>query len=646
MRILSFAAIAIVAAFTMTNCSSGGGAAGGSSDAVTISGVLGTGNGFTKADASAMAVTLSDLEIYAIAFTTPPTIASASVAADGSFTVSLPGAKGSSITAIFRDKNDQSQVGMVVFEDTSTPDLNGDATQSSSVVLKDSVSLGNITLGDDGKVVIPLTQISTVVDSAPTASAGTTFDFTGTWYMKPFDGTLPTGYMTVPPQNACGGQGGPCENFPVTLVRFAGKAFTPNQGACDKTANPIVCGVGDGTVGTEDRYALSIWGGGSGATDPIGACGYKLGFTADEARAGGQIHVTTLPEVATHQIGWGPYGFTTRDGFGGDPIPYDLPWMKTSATANHPYDDCRPMKINGPNSTVFNGWACKAKIMTGQWPGTPLDGSMGWNVGIEGGGCVITETGKPINVKNWNVMGSCQTVDSSATYGTGFTTNTCTYTNSDHDNDPNTPALNLTCKNTGGQFTDSSGPTTTPLNLPNGRYLGRPETLLAKDAFCKDATTTDVAYRCYAEAFWSAGDDATGCVREYRFNWAATDPVDFVQTDRRGKPKDAFLTNILKYTADGQTGIIEDQEDENITVSTGPNSSTFCQIARRRVITLKKVSDTRLLLDLRESGQMASTDAACLGAAKGALQSEKPEDENLKRSLSPMNIIVYLDSAI
>lgn len=633
---------------SMTACTGGSGSdsAPSASSDLTISGTLGSESSSVmsvKPSNRPLAVSLSDLEIYAIAFTSPPAIASASLNSDGSFSVNLPGAKGSAVTAIFRDKNDQSQVGVVVFEDTTQKDMKGNTSTPSSIVMNDSVHLGNITLGTDGKVKIPVTQISTIVGSTPTVSVGTAFDPTGTWYMKAYDGTLPTGYQTV--TSDC--SHGPCISFPITMIRMAGKKFTATQN-CDIDAPTVTCASTDGTVGTEDRYALSLWGG--NFTDGIGACGSVTGFTADEARAGGQIHIASLPTVAGNTINFGHYVFTKPSDFGGDTAPYDLDWMKTGATSTRPVQDCRPYTITH-NSNSFNAWACKAEIMGGSWQSPTGTNTFGWQIGVEGGGCFNTATGKPVNVTNWSTMGygTCTPSDASATYGTGFQSHTCTYSNVDHDNDTATAAISLSCTHTGGQFTDSSGPTSTPLSLTSGQFLGQPEELVGAGQACSSigsATNAQklAAYRCYAEAYWSSNSNAGACKREYRFNWAATTPEEFVQDNDRGKPKDAFITNILNYTADGQTATLDNEETEKFTINTGVNSSTFCETSRRTVISFKKVSATRLLVDLKQSGQMNSTDAACVGAAKDALAGKQVGGGDLQHILTPENMMFYVDT--
>ncbi|WP_374030131.1 hypothetical protein [Bdellovibrio bacteriovorus] len=637
----------------ITACSGGGGA-DLTSNSLNISGILGGASlqSLSKVSAKAgddvssqEAVSVSDLEVYAEAFTADGMkSATASIGADGSFTISIPGAKGAPVTAIFRDKNTEAEIGVLVFEDSAKKDLNGNNSQSSSVVLEDSVALGSISLSSDGKVKVPVAQVADKLGSASDVSSGSAFDPTGTWYMKPFTGTLATGYQTVTADCSHG----PCVNFPVTFVRYAGKEFTPTSN-CSVTNGSLsgACASSDGTIGSADRYALSIWGG--DFSQSIGACGSKAGFSADEARAFGRIHIPSLPTVSGNSITFGDYIFT-KTGFGGDAAPFNQDWMKTGAQSNHPVHDCRPMTIN----SLYRGWACKSKVMSGQWPGTPT-GQTKWMVNVEGGGCF--SNGKPVNVTNWGNIGgsaSCSQSSATGTYGAGFATNNCTYTNADHDNDSNTAAITFTCGGTHGFFDDNGGAPNmaAPATMNQGEYLGQPEELVAQGQACSsigDATDSAklAAYRCYAESYWSNQAGAGSCSREFRFNWAATTSAEFVVQDYRGKPKNAFVTNILNYAADGQSATLEDEQEETITLPTGLNSSTFCKVVRRTNITFKKVSATRLLLDLKEQGRMASTTAACQAAAKAALEGKTTgANMDLGEHLQPMRMLFYLDSSL
>lgn len=136
------------------------------------------------------------------------------------------------------------------------------------------------------------------------------------------------------------------------------------------------------------------------------------------------------------------------------------------------------------------------------------------------------------------------------------------------------------------------------------------------------------------------------CARDFRFNWQATTPADFAQDNDRGKPKNAFITNILNYTPDGKVATLEDEEVNTITVNTGATSSTFCKASRRTTVSFKKISDARLLVDLRQAGQMNSTSAACVGAAKDALAGKNIGGGDLQGILTLQNMMFYADTTL
>ncbi|AZZ37896.1 hypothetical protein CIK05_14165 [Bdellovibrio sp. qaytius] len=599
------------------------------------------------------AVEFDDLEVVATAQTDPPTTATASVNNDGTFSVDLgENAAGTAITIAFVNETSKAVVGEVKFTDSSKQDLNGNSKSESAVVATGSLPLGNITLGEDGTVAVSKTAVATIQQDTPISSA-TAFNPTGEWAMDAYDkvGASETVGAADPMD-----PGHPSIGFKISLARFVGKDFTPGNGNCVKDASGTVasCPVTSGTVGTNDRYALSIWGGDYASS--IGACGGTTGFSADEARAHGHINITSLPtvRVASGAMTFGPYGFTTPAGYGGTGSPpYNLPWMKsTSATAQYEESDCRSYMVSG-TTKMYNAWACKSKVYYGNWPGQPVSaGTIAWNVGIQGGGCFDDTTQKPVNVKNWSAIGiptSC-TNTPKTTIGAGFNESACHYTNVDPDGSGPLTATNLTCTNVGGQFANSGGNPnlSSPFTPTGNEYLGKPETILAQGADCSSAGASSTAailagYRCYANAYWqNGGGQGAGCSREYNFNWQATTPWDFEsRNDFKGRPRNAFVTNILDYAADGKSAVLEDEDTENITVPTSANGSTFCRVVRKTQLNFKSITATKMLVELKEGGRMASTDAACIAAVNEALTSS--DNTHLKETLNPSKLYFYLN---
>lgn len=626
-RILILAASVIAVSTTTTiglvGCSGGSSADGGSSTAaaLTISGTLSGGSTFLPMNVnqnanSSFAVSLSDLEIYAIAFTTPPVIARAAVGTDGSFSVNLPGAKGSSVTAVFRDTTNNNEVGTVTFRDSSTKDMSGnDYKDSSSIVLSDNVSLGNLTLGDDGKVVVDVAAIATAV-AAPAASTSA-FDMSGVWKAKAFPNP-PAGYITTcaagTPENQCDGL---LENAEIALLRIKGKEFTPNQGACNTDSQNVMCdATNDGTVGTKDRYALGVW----DATG-VAACGHKTGFSEAEARAGGRIHVDTasLPTIGGTAVTMG-----TMTGYN----PFF--WIKAAATATRDFFDCRGVMVTVADKQI-PAYACKANIMNDQ---NTDSGTDGWMVNLGNGGC-FDANGKPVMVKNWSGLtpdGQCQHVTTGLPQG--FSAGTCSYNGDPDGNESVYPgSIAFTCKWVNGQFADNNGSPNlaSPLQLTNGQFLKHAPAIPAQTngspTTCKsshpDGSITGVTLaqaQCFAQYYeQNRNSFSATCAPRPRFNWGASTVKDFYRVEFRPKPDAQFLMDVLSYDPTGSLATLDTEERESFTVPAGTDTTVTCEMARKIVFNFKKVTDTTAIVDIRFSGRMASTAAACQGIAKAAL---------------------------
>lgn len=623
--VLATAALAV-------GCSGGGGGAsadggGGGSSALTISGSLSSSasvasvNGKISAmDNSSFAVTLTDLEIYAIAFTNPPVIAAADVGADGSFSVSLPGATGSSVTAIFRDKTDGGEVGTIVFRDATDVGMDGSAKESSSIVLGSNVNLGSLSIADDGKVVVDVATISEQI--APPAAASAAFDMSGVWAASAYSPLPTANHKTTCPD---GTPMDDCEGLPegaeIALVRVAGKEFTPTGagGTCDIENSASTCADTDGTIGTEDRYALGIW-----EASGLAACGHKLGFTEDEARAGGRMDVdpASLPTVGGTQIQFG-----TMTGYN----PYF--WIKNAATATRDYMACQGVKVpfgSGPTAKDVPGFACKGDIKLNA--DNSDTGNDGWMVNLGNGGC-FDANNKPVRVSNWSgeAENGCEAAVQEDGAPTGIMRQTCSYNRDPDGSGPNYPAaIAYTCSWANGMFADASG-------LPNFssqvdtsiHTVAPPVAQIANGAPCGDqadgvATGLTLAEaQCYAQYYEENRDNSTlfpaSCAPRPRFNWGAADAENFYRVDFRAKPDAQFIFDFMTYDASGDLGTVDTYEREGVTIPSGSGSEISCEVERRIVVNIKKTSATTAVVEIRFTGKMASTAAACQALAKTAI---------------------------
>lgn len=618
-KVLSVLALAAAAA----GCSAGG---GGSTPSTAVESLVISGSLASSYTASALkpaslkqSLTLSDLEIYAIAFTSPPVIAQADVNADGSFSVALPGAKGASITAVFRDTaNAGSVVGTVEFKDTSNKDLNGEAKSSSSIVLADTVNLGNLSISDDGTVVVDVATIATAV-AAP-AAAATAFDMSGVWRMSAFS-PLPTGYTTT---CAAGTPHNECEALPdqseIALIRLGGKLFTPASGQCDRDANPVVCASTDGTVTTTQRYAMAVW-----EASGFAACGSKTGFTEAEARAGGSIHIEdALPTVGGVQVGFGDFtGYN----------PYF--WVKSAATATRDTFNCKGMDVTVGSST-YKAYACKGDILDNSSTDT---GNDGWQVNLGQGGCRDTSN-RPVMVTNWgSLTPSASCTNTTTGLPDGFTSGSCPYTGDPDGSGPAT-STSFVCTWTGGSFTDNAGAPNLAVPVTSGYRVGPPSVLVASGAACGNQTDgsgtglTLQEAQCYADYFFQNQGTSGACDPQVQFNWSADTIENFYRVDYRGKPKSQFLLDILTYNAGGDLATLDTEEHESFTIASGASSTVTCETARKIVFNFRKLTETTATVEVRFAGRMASTAPACQGLAKRAIENvefNKTADNASKR---------------
>lgn len=617
-----------------------------------------------KVGVGAMSYSLTDLKLYGVAISSSGiTAGTVDVNASGSFELTLPNGKGALITLIFLDKTSCSDAsnpatcdtaGTVKFVDSGKKDINGNDKSSSSVALTNDVSLGSLTIAADGTVAIPLSNITS---STTTNQPAAPFDFSGVWTTAKYTGTLPSGYktiLTMAEQQANGGGGGPAEGMPITLIRLKGKEFTPNSSCTSKTS----CADSAGTNG-DDLYAISIWGGGIASYDmgnsvtlpsQLAACGASgkghTGFTAPDARYSAHINLDAAPTISGQgtslPLEYADYNWAgTPSGFGGDPTtsgdtghPNNLPWMKTNAeppawwsngSGQFKVQKCFAKDISGQRA-----WVCESyeDVNNNNTFDSGTDTNV-WQAGL-GGGCFDSDE-KPIQVDNWQAMTNAVCTQTAGSgLPSGFNTNSCDYTNVDPDGSDgisvngttivNKPAMNFTCRHSGGMFSNSGLTTVfTPSGGSNWHRIIPKEQLVSH---CHEVSDTLTRYRCYAEALHSNGGGGGGpsswssCAKDYRFNWGATDPANFVMTEGRNKPDAAFITNMINYSPDGTSASVYDERKEVRTVG-GDGKEAFCPIVKTTEIKVTKLSETRLLFDLTEGGRVEGLDnAACAAAAK------------------------------
>jgi len=587
---------------TLAGCSSGGGSPDAGIASITVSGIISSSvSSMAVGDVSKMALNLTDLEIYVI-YTSGTTvgIAQATVGSDGSWSFSVPA--GSQINALVRNKASLELVGPIVFVDSSSTDMDGNAKTSTVTALKSGASLGTITLSSTGKFEVPVTQIAASQDTA-VAAPTSKVDFSGAWKISKYDGTLPTGYGTActAGDNSCHG---PQVDENVYLIKLSGKKFTYSGGNCATYASNHTGSCdpdNDGSTVDTAVDAASIWGGATA----IAACGYKLGFTRSDAAAFGGVNLVAseLPTVNSTQMSfgsvtWSSYGAGWGASIGGTPYS----WAYTGATSAYPMMNCTQVEKTA-SGTTYKINVCKGKLH-----------SNGTTVGYQasyGGGCV-TPAGKPVVIKNWAGVNSPSSCDSPTNFAvTGMSVNACSYTGisstvaSDAD---------FKCTYIGGVFDDAN--LGTPSTLSNGDYVVMDQ--VSVGASCAGLSADLDKAKCYANYYFSHRPSGVGCEKEYRFNWNATSLGSFVQSDNRDKPKENYLTDVVTYSTDGLSFFLEDHEGDGAQVSTGTGSnagSTFCRLEKTTMLKGTKVSDAKMLVELNQNMVLVDTlNAACVAA--------------------------------
>lgn len=562
----------------------------------------------------------------------------------------------------------------VQFQDSSNYDLNHKPMSTNTASASSSVSLGSITCDSTGTVAISTSTIANV-STGSNLPASKAFDFTGTWSAAAYDGTVPDGYQTI---TACSGGNcqGPGVGDPISLVRFHGVKFTPSAGQCTPAIN-VTCPTSAGTDdATQEGYAMSIWGG--DYAHGIGACGANTGFTADEARAYAGLDLDAIPsQLSGHALTYGHYAWSTASGFGTD-SGWTQPWMYGGARAQWTQQDCSPVSVPSTSGQPARaGFACFANTQNSGGPSTTYI----WNVSLQNNGGCVDSNGAPLLVNNWASVTYGPCTSSASSFNSNMQTNSCTYTGSPV---AGAPSQTFTCAFTGGNFIDVSGGTTAssdsapnfsaPYTMPAGYWNGQPASYIAQNATCAGGTSEAslistatgggsaavkkraakellARYQCYAQAYWqnsNNGAGSTACNRNYNFDWSTDNYANFVLGgDRNRKPQNAFITDRVFYSADGQWAYLTNTDNRYQSIPT-PTGSTLCPMAQQTQLKFARVSDNKIIVYFSQSTLMADRSTTCQGAVAAAIAGGgnlSPDPTNLNdlyKQLQTQRLVFYL----
>lgn len=417
----------------------------------------------------------------------------------------------------------------------------------------------------------------------------------------------------------------------IHLKQIAGTSWTPDATCAAAVAGNTFNGASDncgGTAGTDVRHVMQIW----NATDFVGtppnqtmsnasnaavaACGNKLGFRNEMAKAYGKIDLSGGFTAAGITDGAHSYTGSLVDG-----------WKDTSATAQWDGHSCVPTTIDNTTLATHLGvanpipaFACKSCADNGVGGGTANDQicdatgetTVVWqvNANVSGNGCVLTGTSTPVQNQNWSGG-----VHSGTTIDSKFNDSTTTYTNHDHDNDATTAAVNLTCRWVGGTFNDD-GTTAgaydgdgTDTAFSGGQTA--PKYAYASGASCSSVTDPLEQLKCYASASDNGPGDTTVCAKKVFFDWSATSAGSFVKVAEPGMAQNEFAFGMVEASATGDI-VVETVEETRYEQIQSGTSWENCEVSSRTRLVFKPVSATRYLVEFTDVYTLRDQKPACL----------------------------------
>lgn len=574
---------AMVAAVGCTSKSSSG---GGDSTAAAL-GISGTLNLSTSSrslskNSRAMSdedqfVQSTDLTQYTVvcATTSAPILSgTGTVAADGTFSVSIEGAADQPLSCYLVDANDEKAADFLI-SDSSKTDLNGNSSMTTSAAFSEDVAMGDINFDpNSGEVVVPTANLGTsIVSTAP--SADSVFDPTGAWTIGAVDFTLPKGVLPPCDQERDGNEcHGPPNGQQLYLKMWSGTKTADSSG----------------------MYGLQVW----NSVDGFNSCGGKIGLTT-------QMKTEIGVDFSANGSADAPFAFATSIPSFEDQISNttgtvtltDYWKMDTAETQWNLNPSCSPRDITAGSTTYVNAWVCGP------------DNSSRYQASL-GGGCTKTVGGAPVNVQDWTGM-SCP---SSTTDSDGVSTQTCTGTAT-----VNGVATAVTCSNkwavTNASYAVQSGASFNWNDLTANEISSG--TLCSAIANGASSEALKIAQaQCYSNYYNQSGMyNASACLPRVDMDWSATTAAEFVKVDLI-RPNELVFFEEYRPFPDGNGGSIVTRQEHYNGVQVNGNSWVNCRVVETGGLTLKKISDTKLLATYQSSEITTSQNKpACRAAFTG-----------------------------
>lgn len=554
----------------------------GSTAALGLSGTLSVSSGGTAKPGVIMEesvvnalVDLSTYKVVCTASTTPPTTATATVGADGKFSVSIPGATGQPLSCYMTNASGK-KIADFLIKDTTTKNMAGKTgSYQNSAAFKQDANLGSVTYDpNSGEVTIPKTSIASSLDSSAKA---TVFDPTGVWTMTKVDFTVPDG-VQAPCATGTNNCNGPQEGQTLYLKMWTGKQTSDNSAVYglqlwQSQAVANQCGSGSAPyvgLSSAQKTSIGVDFSANGSSDAEFSYPSSVTFTDQ---------VLSASSTAT---------LTARAGI------TEPKWQMSTAKTRYSMQLGCSIKDITISGVIYHAYMCGP------------DGS-GYYMYNLTGGCTEDATGDPIMVDNWSGISSC----SNTTDGTtGVRSNQCTGTYS---------SKAVTCKNSWLLSANADGSSPDTNNAHNFNFGSL--TSIAQNTLCSDGSITDPLKKlqCYADYYWASGlaNTNAACVPRISTDWTATTAADFIKVDY--KPNGLIFFEQYMPFADGSGGTLMSRDDHYDGVQVGSNNWVSCHVIETGALTLKKVSASKVLASYQSSTITTNTNKpACQAKFNGS----------------------------
>lgn len=569
--------------FSLSACT--GSSSDSSLESLSVSGILSLGNDSqsmeiqslskTEEAVSAMSVNLAQYKVTCSTTTPPLQSATATVAADGVFNVSIPGAKGQPLSCYLVDADGDKAADFII-SDASKKDLNGNSETSTTAAFKSNADLGTINFDPNaGEVTVPKSNISSVVESTP-AAAASVFDPTGSWTIGSVDFTLPKGVKPL-----CAENDNNCKGPP------AGQAIYL------KLWKGLV------TADSSDIFGLQVWEGQSS----FNTCGSKIGLTSEMKTSLGVDFSANGSADSTFTFASSVTSFLDQITDLTGTVNLTDGWKMDTATLQHNINpSCSPHDVTVGGVVYSNAWVCGP------------DNSSKYQANL-GGGC-SDSAGKPVNLNDWSGI----TCGSTTTDSNGIKTMSCSGNATIEGQ-----SKAVTCTNKWA-VTDGSYNVLADQNFNwndlNASMISSGVTCASIANGGSSESLKIAQLQCYSEYYYRSGmERANACLPRVDMDWSASTAANFAVVD---KIRPQGLIFFEKYAAfpDGSGGSIMTRQEHYEGVNVDGNSWVNCRVIEVGGLTIKKVSATKLLATYQSSTITTSlTKPACLAKFNGTRES-------------------------